>query len=76
MDELLRQEDLNLGETAKVLRLSTVTVSKLMDEGELKYWQKTANGGRRVYTWSVLRYIREVQGRDIGGVNPKNSSRG
>lgn len=65
MDELLKQEDMSVIEAASVLRVSKVTVYDLIDQKKLTVWRKTASKGTRVYTNSVLHYIKNVQGRSL-----------
>ena len=71
MNELLRKEDLTVPEAAEVLRVSTPTVYRLLEENALDSWRKTAGKGIRIYTSRVKRYIVEVQGRDLPNGNPK-----
>lgn len=71
MDELLKQEDMSVAEAADVLRVSKVTVYELLKQKQLTAWRKTATQGTRVYTSSVIKYIKEVQKRAIGNGHPK-----
>lgn len=71
MDELLRKKDLTVAEAAEMLDLSAPTVYRMVDAGDLDYWRKTANSGIRIYTVSVLDYIKKVQGRSIGNGHSK-----
>ena len=65
MTDLLRKQDLTVSEAAQVLQISEPTVYRLVDGHELASWRKTANSGIRIYTKSVIEYIKNVQGREI-----------
>lgn len=71
MDELLKQEDMSVAEAADVLRVSKVTVYELLKRKKLTAWHKTETQGTRVYTSSVIKYIKDVQKRALGNGHPK-----
>lgn len=65
MNEVMKQDGLSVPEAANVLQVSQPTVYRLVREGGLKHWRKTAGSGIVIYTESILDYIRNVQGREI-----------
>ena len=70
MNDLLKRKELSVAQAAKVLDLSRQTVYKLIDEQALLVSRrKTATMGIFVSTSSIIKYIRDVQLRDIRSSN-------
>lgn len=64
--ELLKQAEMSVAEAAKVLELSPKTVYRLIDENALVVSRrKTATMGIFVSTASVLKFMRDVQLRQV-----------
>ncbi|MGB8645416.1 MAG: hypothetical protein WCF84_09270 [Anaerolineae bacterium] len=76
MFDLLQKEELTSSETATLLRISVMEVTRLFKEGKLKGWRKTGavNSPILVYTSSAVEFAEKVQGRSVA-VQSKRSSR-
>lgn len=71
MNELIAQKDLSVAQAAELLDVSEPTVYRMVDAKELDYWRKTMRKGIRIYTSSVLNYIKTVQRREFGNGSKK-----
>lgn len=61
------RQEISIDEAATLLKLSAVTIYRLFNRGELDGYRKTRSGKSPIviYRDSVVRYAKEVQGRDV-----------